>query len=87
MTQEEKDLLLKDLCGRLPYGMKCKFTDTFDGCEAYANINAGDWFIATDRNGGKHIGTQIEPIYCHKATVKEIIEHFKINDYGRFCNI
>ena len=23
MTQEEKDLLLKDLCGRLPYGVKC----------------------------------------------------------------
>lgn len=24
MTQEEKDLLLKDLCARLPYGVKCK---------------------------------------------------------------
>lgn len=23
MTQEEKDLLLKDLCERLPYGVKC----------------------------------------------------------------
>ena len=23
MTQEEKDLLLKDLCGRLQYGLKC----------------------------------------------------------------
>ena len=23
MTQEEKDLLLKDLCARLPYGVKC----------------------------------------------------------------
>lgn len=45
--------------------------------EEYANINQGDWFIATDRNGGKHIGTQIEPLYCHKATVEELIEHFK----------
>jgi hypothetical protein len=25
MTQEEKELLLKDLCGRLPYGVKCHF--------------------------------------------------------------
>ena len=25
MTQEQKDLLLKDLCGRLPYGVKCSF--------------------------------------------------------------
>ena len=23
MTQEEKDLLLKDLCGRIPYGVMC----------------------------------------------------------------
>ena len=45
--------------------------------EAYANINKGDWFIATDMNGGKHIGAQIEPTYCYKATVEEIIEHFK----------
>ena len=25
MKQEEKDLLLKDLCARLPYGVKCSF--------------------------------------------------------------
>lgn len=24
MTQEQKDLLLKDFCARLPYGVKCK---------------------------------------------------------------
>lgn len=29
MTQESKDLLLKDLCARLPYGVKCQFDD---GC-------------------------------------------------------
>ena len=45
--------------------------------EEYMDINQGDWFIATDRNGGKHIGTQIDPMYCHKATVEELIEHFK----------
>lgn len=45
--------------------------------EEYVNINQGDWFIATDRNGGKHIGTQIEPLYCHKATSEEIVKHFK----------
>ena len=33
MTQEDKELLLKDLCARLPYGVICRFTDTFDGCE------------------------------------------------------
>lgn len=27
MTQEDKQLLLQDLCGRLPYGVKCRFED------------------------------------------------------------
>ena len=45
--------------------------------EEYIEINQGDWFLATDRNEGKHIGTQIDPMCCHKATVEEIIEHFK----------
>ena len=27
MTQEQKDLLLKDLCARLPYGVICKDTN------------------------------------------------------------
>lgn len=35
MTQEDKQLLLSDLCGRLPYGVKVKVTDvegfTFEG--------------------------------------------------------
>lgn len=44
--------------------------------EEYIDINQGDWFIATDRNKGKHIGTQIEPLYCHKATIEELISHF-----------
>lgn len=27
MTQEDKDLLLQDLCGRIPYGVKCEVYD------------------------------------------------------------
>ena len=27
MTQEEKQLLLKDLCARLPYGVRCHYAD------------------------------------------------------------
>ena len=30
MTQEQRDLLMKDLCGRLPYGVICK--------DDYANV-------------------------------------------------
>ena len=39
MTQEEKQLLLKDLCGRLPYQPICEFTDTEDDfCTATAAL-------------------------------------------------
>ena len=42
----------------------------------YLNIEKDDWFIATDTKGGKHVGTQIDPLYCHKASVDEIIKKF-----------
>lgn len=29
MTQEQKDLLLKDLCGRIPYGVKIELTNSW----------------------------------------------------------
>jgi hypothetical protein len=45
--------------------------------EIYVYIPKGTWFQSTDRNGGRHVGTQIESLYCHKATVEELIEHFK----------
>lgn len=45
--------------------------------EVYENIPKDCWFKATDIDGGKHIGTQIDPLYCHKATVEELIEYFK----------
>lgn len=31
MTQEHKELLLKDLCARLPYRVKCKYYDCCEG--------------------------------------------------------
>ena len=37
MTQEQKDLLLKDLCARLPYGVKLQKTyDTSEPAELYS---------------------------------------------------
>ena len=32
MTQEEKELLVKDICARLPYGLKYNFYG-YDGCD------------------------------------------------------
>ena len=36
MTQEDKELLLRDLCGRLPYGLKYNYGG-YDGCDYTMN--------------------------------------------------
>ena len=44
MTQEEKDLLLKDLCARLPYGVKvsAKYVDEIDAKEGKGRLSLID---------------------------------------------
>ena len=42
MTREDKELLLKDLCGRLPYGVKCEVTKRrIDGEMVYIRNGSG----------------------------------------------
>lgn len=47
--------------------------------EVYDDLPKGTWFQSTNRNGRKHVGTQIDPMYCHIATFEEIVEHFNNN--------
>jgi len=50
MTQEDKELLLKDLCARLPYGVKCYghcFKIDGNHCECYGTLDSiklGVWY-------------------------------------------
>jgi hypothetical protein len=53
MTQEQKDLLLKDRCARLPYGVKCacnKNTYTAKGLDLIVT-DEGDWEYAVTAKG------------------------------------
>lgn len=43
----------------------------------YLDMPKGYWFIATNLSVGKHVGCQIDPMYCHKATLSELKEHFQ----------
>ena len=47
MTREEKDLVLQDLCGRLPYGVKCKhkLSDYKEVLDGIKHENAFCYFI------------------------------------------
>ena len=58
MTQEEKDLLLKDLCYRIPYGVKVKIQYYDDVCELQAIYSNGA--TCATRDIEHHIETYFE---------------------------
>ena len=61
MTQEQKELLLKDLCSRLSYGVKAKFGDSkplkITKIEQFHSSKS--WFIESDFG----IGTILCPLH------------------------
>ena len=57
MKKEKKDLLLKDLCGRLPYGVKCKVSynsGVIKDVDATLYSMDKDGFLMFDEIGGDH---------------------------------
>ena len=56
MTQEDKELLLKDLCARLPYGVKC---------ENYNHIDGRNVFKVTDIRDNGYICGTVNNHYCY----------------------
>lgn len=50
MTQNEKDLLLKDLCARLPYGIMVKFGDSNPSkiTSITQDIDSESWFVESE---------------------------------------
>lgn len=46
-------------------------------CEVYCEMPTGYMFKAQPYPSKWHVGTSIDPMYCRKATAKEIVEHFK----------
>lgn len=57
MTQEDKDLLLKDLCTRLPYGVKVNVI--------YSNENASSFRQRVCVEGDNELNTDIIGLYQH----------------------
>lgn len=55
MTREEKELLLKDLCARLPYGVKAKITE-----EGVLSYDSGIGVIV----GKEHVDDEIFILQC-----------------------
>ena len=65
MTQEEKSLLLKDLCGRLPYGVKIELTWWVMGEGTYINTTLEPDHIEqllNDEDGDTEIKPYLRPM-------------------------
>ena len=67
MTQEEKDLLLKDLCARLPYSIMCNH---YNRNEIIANISDKGFYQPMSRDGW-HIIEEIKPYLRPMSSMTE----------------
>lgn len=79
MTQEDKNLLLKDLCGRLPYGVKISVNDNIEslqGISALDNVADYGLFLASD----------IEEVKPYLFPISSMTEKQK-EEYRKVCEL
>lgn len=74
MTQEDKDLLLKDLCGRLPYGVKVDRRNHIHELESTLKCGL---VLISDIITNKYITTNIENITPYLFPLSSMTEEQK----------
>ena len=92
MTQEDKSLLLKDLCGRLPYGVKvnvkgvvydnriCNLIDIHHGLNTYITVPDGMQYHI------ESINPYLFPLSSMtEEQKKEISKRYKLHTYYGLC--
>ena len=72
MTQEDKKIVIKDICGRLPYGVKVKFN----------NINILK--LGSHTRVGEYVTDVIEPCKPYLFPLSSMTEEQKYDFYCRF---
>jgi hypothetical protein len=83
MTQEQKDLLLKDLCARLPYGVKVKFGDSKPALLTVIEQDEFGWQIGSEDEFGGMI-TIIDNVKPYLFPLSSMSEEQKYDFYCRF---
>ena len=85
MTQEDKELLLKDLCARLPYGIKASYYGAEEERETWDEIEG----VTLD--GYVDIGQYSLPIECIKpylfplsSITEEMLEELNANGFFKY---
>ena len=78
MTQEQKDLMFKDLCARLPYGVKGCFRDSNDELLRSVTITYGNL-----KPNGMVMTGDIKPYFFPLSSMTEK----QRNEYHNLCSI
>lgn len=86
MTREDKELLLKDLCARLPYGVEVYYSETVP-ISTLKTINSekGTCIVYDHSQWYRHSKFHIEEIKPYLRTMSSMTEEEKI-DYQAFFN-
>lgn len=90
MTEEEKELLVKDLCARLPYGVFCEINDADEPCKLETIELNGDYFLFNNGVSERYI-TEIKPYLRPMSSMTEEEEirgsgYASPDDYGRLAS-
>ena len=87
MRQNEKDLLLKDICARLPYGVMAKFGDSnpskITGITQCIDSDSNSWFIESEGESDGMI-CQIDNVKPYLFPLSSMTEEQKYDFYCRF---
>lgn len=89
MTQEQKDLLLKDLCGRLPHGVKCQVQEdefTYIGtlCRLEVDSKNGNLLDFAESMSGLDCQVYLSEVKPYLFPLSSMSEEQKVI-YGDLC--
>ena len=76
MKQEDKELLLRDLCARLPYGVKCEVYDRIGVLDEISSYGA-----SVDYNNGEDTTCRIEYVKPYLFPLSSMTEAQKKEEY------
>ena len=97
MTQEDKKLLLKDLCARLPYGVKVKvlnedilrydYSSEEGGfIKGIENVNDGLFVIECRKDGYVLSYDEFKPYLLPLSSITEMLEELNTIGFFKYCD-
>ena len=81
MTHEDKQLLLKDLCARLPYGLKLRYVEDLVTRKESHVITLNNIYLEHILNGDADIKPYLRPMSSMTPDEREEVEIFIFNKW------